>query len=64
MHSLADPAAQQLSEPDKNFLGHPRGLAFLGFTEAWERFYYYGMQTEDDSEGQPIAGSSRLIVEA
>jgi POT family proton-dependent oligopeptide transporter len=27
------------------FLGHPRGLAFLGFTEAWERFSFYGMQT-------------------
>ena len=25
------------------FLGHPRGLAFLGFTEMWERFSYYGM---------------------
>jgi POT family proton-dependent oligopeptide transporter len=30
---------------DRDFLGHPRGLAFLGFTEAWERFSYYGMQT-------------------
>jgi len=25
------------------FLGHPRGLAFLAFTEAWERFSFYGM---------------------
>ncbi|WP_309661952.1 peptide MFS transporter [Sphingomonas sp.] len=25
------------------FLGHPRGLAYLGFTEMWERFSYYGM---------------------
>jgi POT family proton-dependent oligopeptide transporter len=25
------------------FLGHPKGLAFLAFTEAWERFSYYGM---------------------
>lgn len=24
--------------------GHPRGLAYLAFTEAWERFSYYGMQ--------------------
>ncbi|HET8611459.1 MAG TPA: peptide MFS transporter, partial [Sphingomonas sp.] len=23
---------------------HPRGLAFLSFTEAWERFSFYGMQ--------------------
>jgi POT family proton-dependent oligopeptide transporter len=30
---------------DRAFLGHPRGLAFLAFTEAWERFSYYGMQT-------------------
>ena len=25
------------------FFGHPRGLAYLAFTEAWERFSYYGM---------------------
>jgi POT family proton-dependent oligopeptide transporter len=25
------------------FLGHPRGLAYLAFTEMWERFSYYGM---------------------
>jgi len=30
---------------DRDFVGHPRGLAYLGFTEAWERFSYYGMQT-------------------
>lgn len=30
---------------DRDFLGHPRGLGYLGFTEAWERFSYYGMQT-------------------
>ena len=28
---------------DTAFLGHPRGLAYLAFTEAWERFSYYGM---------------------
>ena len=32
----------QPHEPD--FLGHPRGLWYLAFTEAWERFSYYGMQ--------------------
>lgn len=26
----------------KDFLGHPRGLATLFFTEMWERFSYYG----------------------
>jgi POT family proton-dependent oligopeptide transporter len=30
---------------DRAFFGHPRGLAYLAFTEAWERFSYYGMQT-------------------
>ncbi|WP_417318647.1 peptide MFS transporter [Emcibacter sp.] len=25
-------------------MGHPRGLAYIIFTEAWERFSYYGMQ--------------------
>jgi POT family proton-dependent oligopeptide transporter len=30
---------------DHSFVGHPRGLAYLSFTEAWERFSYYGMQT-------------------
>src|SRR4051812_49273586 len=28
---------------DDTFLGHPKGLAYLAFTEAWERFSYYGM---------------------
>jgi len=32
-------------EADYSFLGHPRGLGYLAFTEAWERFSYYGMQT-------------------
>src|SRR5579875_2311038 len=34
-----------LDRNDRAFLGHPRGLGFLAFTEAWERFSYYGMQT-------------------
>ena len=29
---------------DRAFLGHPKGLGFLGFTEACERFSYYSMQ--------------------
>jgi len=28
----------------KQWLGHPRGLATLFFTEMWERFSYYGMR--------------------
>ena len=39
--------AQALPSPEEaragGFLGHPRGLAYLAFTEAWERFSYYGM---------------------
>ncbi|HEX4096924.1 MAG TPA: oligopeptide:H+ symporter, partial [Caulobacteraceae bacterium] len=31
-------------DPDRAFLGHPTGLGFIAFTEAWERFSYYGMQ--------------------
>jgi POT family proton-dependent oligopeptide transporter len=31
------------SRADGSFLGHPKGLAYLAFTEAWERFSYYGM---------------------
>jgi len=27
----------------RNFFGEPIGLAYLSFTEAWERFSYYGM---------------------
>ena len=30
---------------DLAFLGHPKGLGFLGFTEGCERFSYYSMQT-------------------
>ena len=28
---------------DATFLGHPKGLFYLAFTEAWERFSFYGM---------------------
>lgn len=35
----------EIDDPsDKAFLGHPKGLAYLAFTEAWERFSFYGMQ--------------------
>ncbi|CAN5145559.1 peptide MFS transporter [soil metagenome] len=35
-----------MEEPlDRSFLGHPKGLGYLAFTEAWERFSYYGMQS-------------------
>jgi POT family proton-dependent oligopeptide transporter len=28
---------------DGTFMGHPKGLFYLAFTEAWERFSFYGM---------------------
>lgn len=39
-----EPALADLAQ-DRAFLGHPKGLGYLAFTEAWERFSYYGMQT-------------------
>lgn len=36
-------SAATLSQPDQ-FLGHPKGLFVLFFTEMWERFSYYGMR--------------------
>jgi POT family proton-dependent oligopeptide transporter len=36
--TLAEPA-----RAERGFFGHPKGLAYLAFTEAWERFSYYGM---------------------
>lgn len=29
---------------ENSFLGHPKGLAYLAMTEAWERFSFYGMR--------------------
>jgi POT family proton-dependent oligopeptide transporter len=40
------PLAETTRDPrwgDNAFFGHPRGLGYLAFTEAWERFSYYGM---------------------
>jgi POT family proton-dependent oligopeptide transporter len=47
LKATANPAiASGTSEHlDRAFLGHPKGLGYLAFTEAWERFSYYGMQT-------------------
>ncbi|GAB3579411.1 peptide MFS transporter [Amycolatopsis endophytica] len=33
-----------MRQSSTGFFGHPRGLATLFFTEAWERFSYYGMK--------------------
>ena len=41
----ATPELRLYDPEDRSFLGHPKGLGYLAFTEAWERFSYYGMQT-------------------
>ena len=45
---MTEAAAASTAVPDSparaEFLGHPRGLAFLFATEMWERFSYYGMR--------------------
>ena len=40
-----DPSPLDLAPraPVRTFFGEPRALAYLAFTEAWERFSYYGM---------------------
>jgi len=41
----ATPDFEQGDRHDRAFLGHPKGLGYLGFTEGCERFSYYSMQT-------------------
>ena len=41
----AQPDLEHMDRSDRAFLGHPKGLGYLGFTEACERFSYYSMQT-------------------
>ena len=41
----ATPDLEQVDSSDRAFLGHPKGLGYLGFTEGCERFSYYSMQT-------------------
>ncbi|WP_374275923.1 peptide MFS transporter [Brevundimonas sp.] len=43
--STTDGGDAVIGDPRKTFLGHPRGLVILFFTEMWERFSYYGMRT-------------------
>jgi POT family proton-dependent oligopeptide transporter len=42
---MASDTAPLPGQLDKAFLGHPRGLSTLFFTEMWERFSYYGVRT-------------------
>ncbi|MEP6769233.1 MAG: peptide MFS transporter [Acidobacteriota bacterium] len=37
-------AMNTVAATEKQWLGHPRGLSTLFFTEMWERFSYYGMR--------------------
>jgi POT family proton-dependent oligopeptide transporter len=56
---------------DRSFFGQPRGLVGLFFTEAWERFSYYGMralllyymydQVADGGLGIP-AGTAKSVI--
>src|SRR5687767_2563856 len=42
----ATPELDAVADPnDRAFLGHPKGLGYLSFIEACERFSYYSMQT-------------------
>jgi POT family proton-dependent oligopeptide transporter len=41
---MAEREAEAVRQDDTAFIGHPRGLAWLSFSEVWERFSYYGMQ--------------------
>jgi POT family proton-dependent oligopeptide transporter len=42
----ATPELDRIADPnDRAFLGHPKGLGYLAFSEACERFSYYSMQS-------------------
>ncbi len=41
---IDDEAMPEVVPPGKSWFGHPRPLALLFSTEAWERFGYYGMR--------------------
>jgi proton-dependent oligopeptide transporter, POT family len=41
----ATPDLEHIGRSDRAFLGHPKGLGYLGFAEGCERFSYYSMQT-------------------
>jgi POT family proton-dependent oligopeptide transporter len=39
-----EPVPGEIAQERSGFLGHPKGLTTLFFTELWERFSYYGMR--------------------
>ena len=40
-----EPDLEHFDRNDRAFVGHPKGLGYLSFVEACERFSYYSMQT-------------------
>jgi POT family proton-dependent oligopeptide transporter len=40
---MSNSTAASAHDTSLSFFGHPKGLFYLAFTEAWERFSYYGM---------------------
>lgn len=40
---MSNSTAALAYDSNETLFGHPKGLFFLAFTEAWERFSYYGM---------------------
>ncbi|MBV8633982.1 MAG: hypothetical protein JO002_05795, partial [Burkholderiaceae bacterium] len=43
MNTSSDAVSSSSAKPRATFFGEPRALGYLAFTEAWERFSYYGM---------------------
>ena len=43
--TTSDARANAAPAAERTLFGHPRGLATLFFTEMWERFTYYGIQS-------------------
>lgn len=44
MTTAADAPCLPSEQSPREIWGQPRGLAYIAFTEAWERFSFYGMQ--------------------
>ena len=44
MNATVEASASAPANGERTFFGQPRGLAYIVFTEAWERFSFYGMQ--------------------
>lgn len=44
LHVAAAESAAASKSRSRGFMGHPRGLAYIVFTEGWERFSFHGMQ--------------------